>query len=49
VISAKPQCELASNQGAEKRIGKDPPVIQPNLEIVGEISTTTAGSKPISR
>jgi hypothetical protein len=34
-ISAKPRGELARNERAQKPIGKDFPVIQPNLEIVG--------------
>jgi len=29
-ISAKPQCELAGNEGAEKAIRKDAAVIQPH-------------------
>ena len=34
-VSFKPRGELARDEGAQKPIGKDSPVIQPNLEIVG--------------
>ena len=34
-IPSKPRGELASNQGTQRPVGKDSPVIQPNLEIVG--------------
>src|SRR5262249_29375376 len=34
-ISSKPRGELARHEGAQKPIGKDSPVIQPNLDIVG--------------
>ena len=34
-ISSKPRGELARHEGAQKPIGKDSPVIQPNLEVVG--------------
>src|SRR5262245_60817342 len=34
-ISSKSRGELARDEGAQKPIGKDSPVIQPNLEIVG--------------
>jgi len=34
-IAPKPRGEPARDEGAQKPIGKDPPVIQPNLEIVG--------------
>jgi hypothetical protein len=34
-ISSKPRGKLARDEGAQKPIGKDSPVIRPNLEIVG--------------
>src|SRR5215472_5596921 len=34
-IPSKPRGQLAPDEGAQKPIGKDSPVIQPDLEIVG--------------
>src|SRR5215471_675963 len=34
-VPSKARGELACDEGAQKLIGKDSPVIQPNLEIVG--------------